>query len=67
MKRNRSGAHGSGPPREWVGTSENRSGLPGEIGQNKSGLVKTGSQFGQFGQNGPSEHKIPGEEASKSR
>ena len=48
------------PPNEWVGISENRSGLPGEIGQNNSALVKTGSKLGQIGQNGPSEHQIQG-------
>ena len=37
----------SGPPGEEVGIGENRSGLPGKIGQNRSELAKTGSKFGQ--------------------
>ena len=46
---------------------ENRSGLPGEIGQNGSELVKTGGKLGQIGRNVPRNTTIPREEASKSR
>ena len=50
-----------------VGIGENRSGLPGKIGQNRSELVKTGSKLGQIGRNVPRNTKIPKEEASKLR
>ena len=45
-----------------VGIGENRSGLPGEIGQDRSELVKTGSKLGQIGRNVPRNTKIPREE-----
>ena len=43
---------------EWV---KNRSCLPGEIGQNRSELVKTGSKSGQIARNVPRTTKIPRE------
>ena len=54
-------------PGEWVGIGENRSGLPGEMGQNRSELVKTGSKLGKIGRNVPRNTKNPREEASKSQ
>ena len=41
--------------------------MPGEIGENRSELVKTGPKSGQIGRNVPRNTKIPREEASKSQ